>query len=134
MNQRASGMARVGRVLLWVVTALPALGIGLSGTAKFFSPSWHQLFVGWGYPMWFCYVIGVAEVGGAIALIVPRTAAYGAILLAAVMTGAVVTLQLHPGGNFGRGGTPAVYVVLLAVVGVKRWQERAVGAQQSASV
>ena len=126
MNQRASGTGRAGRILLWIVTVLLALGLGLAGVTKFTSASrWHDLFVAWGYAAWFSPVIGIAEVAGAVALLVPRLAFYGALFLAAVMTGALVTLLTHPGGPLGWGATPAVYVVLLAVVATVRWRERA---------
>ena len=47
--------------------------------------------------------------------------------LIAVMIGALVTLLTHPGGKMGWGGTPMVYIVLLTIVGVMRWRERAGG-------
>ena len=127
-------MRRAGRVLLWIVTVLVAFGIGAAGVTKFTSPvRWRGLFVGWGYAAWFSDVTGVVEVAGGIALLVPRVASYAAALLAAVMIAAVITLQVHPGGPLGAGGTPAVYVVLLAVVGRVRWTGRAGRAPVSAT-
>ncbi len=111
-----------GWVLLWLITALEAVGIGASGIAKFSGTNWLRLFVGWGYPAWFSYVVGMAEVVGALCLLVPRLASYAAGLLATVMVGAVATLLTHPGSMGWR--TPAVNVVLLSIVAVARWKQR----------
>ena len=126
MSQQTGRAGRAGRIVLWIVSIVLAIGIGLAGAAKFFAPSWHELFIGWGYATWFLYVIGTAEVAGAIGLLVPRIASYAAMLLAAVMIGAFVTVRTHPGGKFGGGDTPAVYVVLLASIAAARWKERSV--------
>ena len=40
-------------------------------------------------------VVGAAEVAGAVLLLIPKTALYGAIVLAAVMAGAVFTHVRH---------------------------------------
>lgn len=126
MNQEAGGAGGAGRILLWICTVLLALGLGLAGVTKFTSATrWHDLFVGWGYPAWFSPVTGIAEIAGAVALLVPRLAAYGALFLAAVMIGALVTLLTHPGGPMGWGATPTTYIVLLAIVGALRRRERA---------
>jgi putative oxidoreductase len=110
---------------LWVATAIAALGIGVAGATKFLQPAhWQQLFAGWGYPAWLAPVVGVIELGGGVALVVPRLAAYGAIVLAVVMAGALATLLGHPGGPMGWGATPTIDLLLLAVVGVSRWRER----------
>jgi putative oxidoreductase len=117
---------RTGRtVALWAFTVLVALGIGVAGLSKLHRPNrWEPLFAGWGYPAWFSMAVGVAEVCGAIALFVPDVAVYAATLLAAVMAGALVTLLRHPGGPFGWGVTPAVYIVLLTIIAAVRSRQR----------
>ena len=55
-----------------------------------------------------------------IALLVPRFTLYGVLLLGVVMLSAAITLVMHPGGPLGSGTAPAVYLVLLAVVGIVR--------------
>ena len=75
MTSRAIGQSRVATILLWIVTVMLPLGLGLAGGAKFMSANqWRELFVGWGYPAWFSSVTGIVEVSGAIALLVPRLA------------------------------------------------------------
>jgi uncharacterized membrane protein YphA (DoxX/SURF4 family) len=117
---------RAGRILLWASTIAIALGIGLAGLAKFLQADrWRLLFDGWGYPTGLSTIVGIAELAGAIGLLVPALAFYAAMLLATVMTGALLTLLRHPGGQFGWGATPAVYIVLLSFVAVARWRQRA---------
>ena len=112
-----------GRVLLWLLTALEAFGLGAPGLAKLVgSGGWQRLFMGWGYPVWFSYVVGAVEVSGALGLLAPRLASYAAMLLGTVMVGALVTLLTHPGSMGWR--TPAVHIVLLTALAVARWKGR----------
>jgi len=55
-------------------------------------PSWTAAFAAWGYPGWFRVLIGVIEVAGGIALVIPWIASYGALALSLVMMGAWSTL------------------------------------------
>jgi uncharacterized membrane protein YphA (DoxX/SURF4 family) len=133
MEQRADWRNRARTILLWVVTILISLGIGLAGLTKFTQPDhWQSLFAGWGYPRWFASVVGVLEVVGAIGLLIPRLAFYGAMLLMIVMMGALITLLSHRGGPLGWGATPTVYLVLLSLVGAARWKQRTGSAQRIA--
>ena len=58
-------------------------------------PVWVTRFRAWGYPEHFYLVVGALEGLGAIALVVPRIAKYGALVLLGVMLGAAVTHALH---------------------------------------
>ena len=66
----------------------------------------------------FRYVTGGLEVLGATALLVPRLAGAGALLLAGVMVGAVATHL------FVVGGSPLMALVLLAVTALVAWSRR----------
>jgi len=125
-NAPARG-SKAGRTALWILGALPALGIGMAGGAKFFPATrWQGYFVDWGFPRWFALVIGALEITGAILTFMPRFAFYGASLLATIMACAAVTLQLHRATPPGwTPTTPVVYVVILAIVAALRWRERA---------
>ena len=128
MTQQPLGRAR--SILVWALTLLASLGIGLAGLTKFLQAEhWHGLFASWGYPPSFSFFVGAAEVAGALALLVPRVSSFAATLLAMVMLSAAVTLLRHPGGPLGWGMTPLFYLVVLAVVGTYRWP-RVVPAQQ----
>lgn len=111
-------------ILLWTSTAIGGAGIALSGIGKLVGHFWQPLFVSWGYPIWFASVVGVGEVIAGICLFIPRIAAYAAIVLAVIMTGAFVTLLTHPSKRMGWGATPLFYLVIIAGVGVVRWSER----------
>jgi putative oxidoreductase len=129
MKQTTARGNRVAVGLVWLLSAFVALGIGAAGVAKFLQPDhWTALFVGWGYPAGMSYVVGLSEVVGAIGLLVPRVAVKASLLLAAIMTAALVTLALHPHGPMGWGKTPLIYLVLLAAVGLmrRRWDQRVV--------
>lgn len=117
-------MQRVRVVLVWVFSVLVALVLIMQGWPKFFEDGrWSSSFVEWGYPVWFRMMIGVLEVGGAVALLVPRVAHYGASVLASVMLGAFGTLMLNDRG--GDAVTPVVYAVLLAWIAWERWPREA---------
>lgn len=124
---RASGGIRIaGRVVLWIVSALVTVSIGVAGVGKLTGAGhWHDLFLEWGYPGWFVPIVGVFEVVGAVMLVIPRTARYGAALLAIVMASALITLLTHPGGPLGWGRTPLIDLAMIAGVGIARMREHA---------
>jgi hypothetical protein len=64
-----------------------------------------------GFGQWFRYLTGSLEVTGAVLLLLPRTAAIGGWLLAAVMLGAIGTHLLIIDGS----PVPAVVLLVLAI-------------------
>jgi putative oxidoreductase len=125
MEKSARWPAIASTIMLWTSSVVVALGIGIAGLTKFLQPNrWEPLFTGWGYPAWFSLVVGIVEVCGAIALLVPAIAFYAATLLAVVMAGALVTLLRHPQGPLGWGRTPSVYIILLIIIAVWRSRQR----------
>ena len=76
------------------------------------------LFDAVGIGQWFRYVTGSLEVLGALLLIVPGKSAFGAVLLACVMAGAVVAhlTVLHT--------APTAPLVLFALTAVIAWGRR----------
>ena len=67
-----------------------------SGAAKLAGLEFEiAAFENWGYPLWFMYLVGVIEVGGALLLLVPRLSGLAAGGLALFMTGAVGTHIIH---------------------------------------
>jgi putative oxidoreductase len=59
------------------------------------SQSWIARFSQWGYPNQFYLVVGLAELSGAIILLFPKLARFGALILIAVMIGATATHMIH---------------------------------------
>ncbi len=104
-------LAAIGR---WGVLLLAALIAGIGGLDKFIHPDfWRDEFLRWGYPAWMSPVTGVLELGGAIAMILPWTRFYGAVLVTGVMAAAFVTRLAN--GEFGLSVPPLVVVGLAAL-------------------
>jgi uncharacterized membrane protein YphA (DoxX/SURF4 family) len=114
--------ARAGKVLniaLWVVQILLALAfLGASSGKLLGRPEMVGLFEAIGIGQWFRYVTGLLEAAGAVLVVVPRTKAFGAALLAMVMVGAVLThlFILH--------NAPTAPAVLLVLAGTVVWGRR----------
>lgn len=78
--------------LVWAVTLFLTQAFVGAGYRKLDDASgWTPAFLAWGYPDWFRYLVGVTEMVGGLLVLWPRVAAYGALLILAVMVGAVVT-------------------------------------------
>jgi len=107
---------------LWLVSILETLAMGLAGLSKFSGARWQGLFASWGYPVWFSYVIGTMEVGGALCLLAPGLAVRAALMLSVIMIGAVVTLLTHPGPMGWM--TPVIHLFILIAIAAARHKSR----------
>jgi putative oxidoreductase len=107
-------MQKVRTITAWVLQVGLATLFILAGLAKFTSPLWPRMFTRWGYPDGFYLIVGVVEVLGAVALLVPRLAAPSASMLLAIMLGALVTHVRY--GETGRVPEVAILAVLLGCV------------------
>ena len=98
------------RALLWTLTVVAAAMFLLAGALKLIGvPMEVELFSAIGIGQWFRYVTGLLEVGGAIGLFIAALAPFAAMLLAAVMVGAILAHL------FVVGGRPLIPVALLAI-------------------
>jgi putative oxidoreductase len=59
------------------------------------SPAWVSRFQRWGYPDHFYLIVGALELLAAIALVIPRVAKWGALVLIVVMAGATATHAVY---------------------------------------
>jgi uncharacterized membrane protein YphA (DoxX/SURF4 family) len=109
---------KVKTVALWVVTVLLAAAFVSAGSMKFFSAEAATQFAQFGYPGWFLVLIGVIEVAGGVALLVPRLAPIAAAGLGVVMVGAVFTVLRHD--DAVKALAPLVFLVLLGMVAYAR--------------
>ena len=107
--------AKIGAIAVWIVTVLLAVAFVLAGTTKILrQPAWIDQFAGWGYGPWFLVLIGALEIVGALLLLIPRLAFFGAVLLGVIMLGAGYThLANAEGPEVLR---PAVFLALLAII------------------
>jgi uncharacterized membrane protein YphA (DoxX/SURF4 family) len=111
-------MTYLKRVALWLFQILLAVAMTGSGVDKFTGPAWERMFRRWGYPDHFYLVVGAVEVVAGLALLVPRTASAGAIVLVPVMIAAAIT-QITQGGRNGVG--ELVFATVLTIIGWARW-------------
>ncbi|MDQ3256988.1 MAG: DoxX family protein [Acidobacteriota bacterium] len=85
--------------VFWIITLFPALVCLRSGLMKMPGVPgvqfWMRDFQRWGYPGWFRFAVGVAELVSFALLLVPRLAGYGASVFAVVMLGAILTHATH---------------------------------------
>src|SRR5438128_12451888 len=116
------GSGSTGKIInvgLWILQIGAAGMFLMVGFLKLSGdPQLVGLFEAIGLGQWFRYLTGTLEVAGAFLLLLPRTSGLGALMLAGVMTGAVVT---HV---FIVGGSPLGAIILLVVTGVVAWGRR----------
>jgi putative oxidoreductase len=99
-------------IALWAVAIPSSVFFTMMGLPKVLGQGgWAGRFATWGYPPWFVVVVGVAELAGAVMVLIPRLATLGASLLAVVMLGAAATHLLH-----GETARMVVSLVLFAVL------------------
>ncbi|MBF9221132.1 DoxX family protein [Hymenobacter ruricola] len=116
----------VRNVIAWILQALLAAMFIFSGFNKLsHGPETAKMFGSMGFPEWFAYLIGGAELLGGIGLLVPRTVRPAALGLIVIMIGAVwVHATKIPGGllpattdkGFQPNGMPAMVLLVLLVV------------------
>ncbi|MBW4565082.1 MAG: DoxX family protein [Mojavia pulchra JT2-VF2] len=114
-----TNLSTAKKIALWSLTTLLAALFVFVGVLKLTGA--EQLvaqFTKFGLPSWFRLLVGVAEIGGAGLLIVPRTTTVGASILGVLMIGCVL---LHFKSAEAAESIPAlVLIVLLAIAGYAR--------------
>ena len=120
---------RVGRgVAVWIPTLLLGALFVMQGLMKVIPNSpWNARFSEWGFPAGFLLLVGVAELLGGIALLIPRFASFGGLLLAAVMFGACGTHLVH--GEWLNVGATLGFAAILLLLARTRWSIRAFAGQ-----
>lgn len=86
-------------VVRWLLALLLAFSFVSIGWGKFSDPGWIDAFRSWGYPGWARNLVGIIEIGAGILMLVPRFTQYAALVIAAIMVGALITHSLfgnHP--------------------------------------
>lgn len=102
--------------LCWLLQIAAAAIFLFAGSRKLMAdPQMVAVFAKVGIGQWFRLLTGMLEIGGALALLVPRTAAFAAILLAVVMVGAAIAHLTM------LGGSPTLAIMLLVVCGGIAW-------------
>jgi uncharacterized membrane protein YphA (DoxX/SURF4 family) len=83
-------------------------------------PSYFEKFVKWGYPAWFSPVIGASELVAAVLLILPRRRFLGAVMLVAILTGAVTTHIVNHDSLADSIAAP-IELVLAGIAALTHW-------------
>lgn len=116
---RQSSESRPVTIGLWVLQAVLALGFLGAGVMKLTGePQMIAVFDSIGAGDWLRYLVGVLEVAGAVALVIPRLCGLAALAFVGLMSGAVLTHVLVVGGS------PLPAVVLGVLAGVIAWGRR----------
>lgn len=110
-------------IVVWILSAILAAVFATTGLSKLIGaePFGLQAAAMNGFPQWIRMVVGVVEVAGAIALLIPAFAAIGASLLALLMVPATITQWIS--------GEPGVFVpvVLLVLLLIVAWRRNPAG-------
>lgn len=116
---RSGNWPRWKTVTAWLLQLLVGVAFLASGSMKLVGAEMQvETFDEIGIGQWFRYLTGVLEIVGALLIFFPRTAFWGALLLACVMVGAIFThLALI-------GGSPLPAIVLLVLAGIVAWFRR----------
>jgi putative oxidoreductase len=108
-------------VIAWTLQIVCAAMFLFAGGSKFAGdPAMVSAFATIGLGQWFRYLTGTIEVIGALLLLVPSLAFFGALALAVTMAGAVMTHL------FVIGGSPAPAMFLFAATAAIAWLRRPV--------
>ncbi|MEH2481590.1 putative oxidoreductase [Nitrobacteraceae bacterium AZCC 2146] len=109
----SSAPRRWTSISLWAVRALLALAFAAAGTAKLYGvPMLVEEFEHIGLGQWFRYLTGTLEILGAVVILVPSRAAFGALLLVCIMIGAIFTHLFVIGGS----PVPALLLLVLSAI------------------
>jgi putative oxidoreductase len=109
---RALTRGRVALVALWLTQiALAGMFLFVGGLKLTGAPELVGLFDAIGIGQWFRYVTGSIEVVSAVALLVPASAPFGALLLIPTMVGAIIAHLFIIGGS----AVPATVLLVGAV-------------------
>lgn len=117
----ATSRGRGLNITVWVVQILLALLFALVAFPKLSGASTAvAMFTTIGIGQWFRYAVGVAELAGAIGLLIPRLAGLAALGLVADMIGAIAVQALifRSGQLF-----PIIVLLLVALVAWARWPQ-----------
>ena len=119
--ERARIKSIAKEALIWVPTLFLVFVFTMQGFAKFSDTSgWAWAFQHWGYPEWFRWTIGFAELLAAAFLLWRRTAALGAALIIIVMIGGIGTHVAANDRFWFRSET--MPIVLATIVLLARWK------------
>lgn len=81
---------KTNKFIMWLFISMMALQFIAAGIGKFMG-AWTNMFIEWGYPISFMYLIGILEFAGVIGLFVSKFRKWAVLLLLVIMLGAMFT-------------------------------------------
>ena len=106
---------RIDLIRTWVPRVVMAMFFVSMGSQKFTDRYWMEVFATIGVGDWLRYVTGTLQVGGALLLLVPRTALIGAGMLAITMVGAMLAWIFFLGSP-GSAIIPGAILAMLTAI------------------
>ena len=100
---------------LFLIAPLKFSPVGILGW-----PSYPVKFVAWGYPAWFSPFIGACELMAAVLLTLPRRRFLGAVMLIAILTGAVTT-HIVDHSTLADSIAALIELVLAGIAALTQW-------------
>ena len=104
--------------------ALVFVGIGCEKVFPSRDSYWVKVFTEIGFGLWFMYLTGTIQIIGGLLMIVPRTAVFGAALLACTMIGAILTHLFLLNTGVGGAVFPAAFLALIVAAACRRFTDR----------
>src|SRR5687767_21602 len=89
---------RLPKAVIWACAIFLTVAFVISGFLKLEGSSamrWSERFVHWGYPANAHYVVGMLEILGGLAVVIPKWRRAAAAILVALMIGALGTHAVH---------------------------------------
>lgn len=110
-----AAQGRAGNIALWVLQVVTAAMFVMAAVPKLTgNPQAVASFDAIGFGDWFRYLIGVLEVAGAVALLIPLLSGLAGLAFVGLMIGAVVTQLLVFDGDMV--APPAMALVLAVII------------------
>lgn len=112
-------------IAFWTLSAILAAFFLMSGAGKLMNQetaegvNFDRQFELWGLPAWFRFPVGLAEIAGAIGLLVPRLRFYAAAGLTLLMIGGAMTHL-----RVGEYAFAPIPLVLALLVGTIAWNHK----------
>jgi len=115
MSDHSTPPSRGRTIAVRILTIITAAVFAMAGFSKISgAEQMVTAFAAFGFPTWFMTLVGIAEVVGAIGLLLPPIASLAGLGLMGIAGGAFIT-HIASGDSFGMA-VPAIVVFVLATI------------------
>ena len=128
-TESSQGRSKALNIVVWIVSVLVCVSMLMPGVSQVVNlegrslDGWSQRFEEWGLPPALVPVVGAAELGGGVLLLVPKAAPFGGVAVGIAMIGAMFTHMFND--QLKRAPIPLVIALLAFSVSWYRWNRRA---------